>query len=70
MSLFEFEHLRPDYLAMNPNGVVPSIKVEGQSIIESSMINEYLDETPSRSVTATGRSGGAREDARMDQVSR
>jgi len=45
VSLFEFEHLRPDYLAMNPNGVVPSIKVGGRPIIESSMINEYLDET-------------------------
>ena len=45
VSLFQFEHLTPDYLAMNPNGVVPSIKVDGVSIIESSMINEYLDET-------------------------
>ena len=29
---------------MNPNGVVPSLKVD-RLIIESSMINEYLDET-------------------------
>ena len=45
VALFQFEHLKPDYLAMNPNGVVPSIKINGTSIIESSMINEYLDET-------------------------
>ena len=45
VSLFRFEHLTPDYLALNPNGVVPSLKVDGRAIIESSMINEYLDET-------------------------
>ncbi len=45
VSLFQFEHLRPDYLVMNPNGVVPTIKVDGTAIIESSMINEYLDDT-------------------------
>lgn len=42
--LLHFEHLQPAYLALNPNGVVPTL-VDGERIIyESSVINEYLDE--------------------------
>ena len=38
------EHLRPEYLALNPNGVVPTL-VDGEAvIIDSSVICEYLDE--------------------------
>ncbi|MAM61409.1 glutathione S-transferase family protein [Maritimibacter sp. UBA3975] len=38
------EHLAPDYLALNPNGVVPTIRHDGQVVTDSSVIMEYLDE--------------------------
>ena len=38
------EQLKPDYLAINPNGVVPTLLDDGVPIIESSVICEYLDE--------------------------
>jgi glutathione S-transferase len=38
------EHLKPAYLALNPNGVVPTLVHDGAVIIDSSVICEYLDE--------------------------
>jgi len=38
------EHLRPEYLRLNPNGVVPTLVHDGQPVVDSSVINEYLDE--------------------------
>jgi glutathione S-transferase len=39
------EHHSPAYLAMNPNGVVPALRLaDGRSLYESSTICEYLDE--------------------------
>ena len=38
------EQLKPDYLALNPNGVVPTLVDDGVPIIELSVICEYLDE--------------------------
>src|SRR5262249_58833841 len=38
------EQLKPEYLALNPNGVVPTLVDDGTPIIESSVICEYLDE--------------------------
>jgi glutathione S-transferase len=35
----------PAYLALNPNGVVPTLVVDGKPIVESTIICEYLDET-------------------------
>lgn len=43
VDLLKFEHLRPDYLALNPNGVVPTLMHDGKVVQESSVINEYLD---------------------------
>lgn len=34
----------PAYLALNPNGVVPTLVVDGRPIIESTIICEYLDD--------------------------
>src|SRR5689334_4632481 len=38
------EHLTPAYLRLNPNGVVPTLLHDDHPIIESSVINEYLDD--------------------------
>jgi len=44
LDLFSGDQLKPDYLAINPNGVVPSIVHDGRTVIDSSVILEYLDE--------------------------
>ena len=38
------ENLSPAYLALNPNGVVPTLVHDGTAIPESTVICEYLDE--------------------------
>lgn len=45
VELTRFEHLSEEYLSLNPNGVVPTLVHDGHVIIESSVINEYLDES-------------------------
>ena len=42
--LAKFEQLEPDYLKLNPNGVVPTFVHDGTILIESSAILEYLEE--------------------------
>jgi glutathione S-transferase len=44
LDLTRMEQKRPEYLALNPNGVVPTL-VDGERVIyESNVITEYLDE--------------------------
>lgn len=38
------EQLAPEYLAMNPNGVVPTLVHDGRPVLDSGVICEYLDE--------------------------
>ena len=38
------EHLSPEYLALNPNGVVPTLIHDGAVIIDSGVICEYLED--------------------------
>ena len=38
------EQLAPEYLELNPNGVVPTLVHDGQPVVDSSCILEYLDE--------------------------
>ncbi len=44
VDLGKFEHLAPEYLALNPNGVVPAMRHDGVVVIESTVMCEYLDE--------------------------
>ena len=44
INLLRFEHLSPQYLKLNPNGVVPTLVHDGHVVINSACINEYLDE--------------------------
>ena len=44
VDLQRMEQLRPEFLALNPNGVVPVLVHEGRVLTESSFINEYIDE--------------------------
>ncbi len=38
------DHQRPEYLRLNPNAVVPTLVDDGTVIIESTVINEYIDD--------------------------
>jgi glutathione S-transferase len=41
----KLENLEPEYIKLNPNGVVPTIDHDGKIVIESNIIIEYLDDT-------------------------
>jgi glutathione S-transferase len=41
----QFEHLKPEYLKINPRGQVPALVHDGIPLIEGMCINEYIDET-------------------------
>ena len=45
VNLFASEQYSPEYLRINPKGVVPTLIDDGKSIIESTLICEYIDET-------------------------
>jgi glutathione S-transferase len=46
VDLTKMEHHRPEYLKLNPNGVIPLLMLpDGRSLYESGTICEYLDET-------------------------
>src|ERR1700676_4531163 len=44
LDLLAGDQLKPDYLKLNPNGVVPTLDHDGQIVIDSAVIGEYLDE--------------------------
>jgi glutathione S-transferase len=44
LDLQKFEQHRPEYLALNPKGVVPTLVHDDKPVTESSFIIDYLDE--------------------------
>jgi glutathione S-transferase len=44
VELWRYENLSPDYLKLNPNGVVPTLVHDGTPIINSLCINEYIED--------------------------
>ena len=45
VDLFKTEQYDPEYLKLNPKGVVPTLVHDGTPVIESTLICEYIDET-------------------------
>jgi glutathione S-transferase len=60
LDLLTGDQLKPEYLAINPNGVVPSLDHDGRVVIDSSVIVEYLDEVFPQPVSFTPRDPHAR----------
>src|ERR1700691_3162136 len=44
LDLLAGDQVKPRYLALNPNGVVPTLHHDGAIVIDSTVIIEYLDE--------------------------
>ena len=44
LDLFSGDQLKPEYLAINPNGVVPALMDDGQPVLDSAVILEYLED--------------------------
>lgn len=59
LNLRAFDQLKPEFLALNPAGMVPVLVHEANVLTESMVINEYLDEVfpqvPLRPADALGR---------------
>jgi glutathione S-transferase len=52
LNLLEGDQLKPEYLKLNPNGVVPTLDHDGSIVTDSLVIAEYLDEVaPATSFT-------------------
>ena len=61
LNLRAADQQKPDYLALNPNGVVPTLRDNGTIVIESTVINEYLDDAfPDPSLRPTDAAARAR----------
>lgn len=68
LDLFSGDQLKPDYLAINPNGVVPALVHDGAPVIDSAVILEYLEDIlPDAS---TMRPSGPLEAARLRAMMR
>src|SRR5436190_23745127 len=68
LDLLAGDQLKPEYLKLNPNGVVPTLDHDGNIIIDSSVIIEYLDEIAPEPVSFTSKE--AVERARMRALMR
>jgi glutathione S-transferase len=68
LDLLAGDQLQPDYLRLNPNGVVPTLDHAGEVVTDSTVIMEYLDEVFPEPVRFTPASPGER--ARMRALMR
>jgi glutathione S-transferase len=55
LDLLAGDQLKPEYLALNPNGVVPTLDHDGNIVIDSAVIIEYLDEVVPQGANFTPR---------------
>jgi glutathione S-transferase len=60
LDLLAGDQLKPDYLALNPNGVVPTLNHDGTIVVDSSVIIEYLDEVAPKPQSFTPSNPGKR----------
>ena len=60
LDLLAGDQLKPDYLKLNPNGVVPTLDHDGAIVVDSSVIIEYLDEIAPEPVSLTPQAAVAR----------
>ena len=70
LNLLAGDQLKPDYLKLNPNGVVPTLDHDGAIVTDSTVITEYLDEVEPRGELHAGGPGHARPHARADAFHR
>ncbi|MDH3443410.1 MAG: glutathione S-transferase family protein [Deltaproteobacteria bacterium] len=69
LDLAKRENLDPEYLKLNPNGVVPTLVHDGRVLYESNMIIEYLDEVfPHRPLRPADPYDRARMRVWMDRI--
>ena len=62
VDLVKGEHMSPDHLARNPQGLVPVLEIDGLRLTQSLAILDYLDET--RSLGLLPKDSGQRAKAR------
>lgn len=58
LDLFKGDQLTPEYKAINPNGVVPSLIHDGEPVIDSSVIMEYLEDLVPEAALSPGNALG------------
>lgn len=72
INLRRFEQLTPEFLAVNPRGVVPVLVHDGLTVCESTIINDYLEDAfpqrPLRPADAAGRARVAMWSRFIDDV--
>lgn len=70
VDLHRGQQFEAEYLRLNPNGVVPTLVHDGTVVVESTIINEYLDdafpEQPLRPAEPMGRARMRRWSRRID----
>lgn len=44
ITTYKFDHYQPDYQALNPHSLVPTLVHDGKVVIQSGVIAEYLDD--------------------------
>ena len=70
LDLLAGDQLKPDYLALNPNGVVPTLDHDGHIVTDSSVIIEYRRNRAAARDLHARRTGRACQDARTHALHR